>query len=1135
MLAQVAVDGRWLIVVDGDDRAERVVQGLRFFHSDPQRVVELPADDVRPYDGFSPDPSVIAERIATWAAIDGGGPLIVVAPVAGLATRIPGRNEREKSRRTVKKGDRLDRDTLARWLQSRGFLAVARVEEPGQFAVRGDVLDLWRIDGPPVRIDFFDDEIEELRRLDAVTQRTGAKLAEVAILPAREEILDDTTVERASQEFGRLVAEHGRGTGIRRRVFEDLRAGIRFAGIEAWLPALLPTDSPWEELKSFRLVVVYPEDVSNAIRDFERTSQERWEALDEEDRPLVPPKERFLSSEEVLRTLEGAHPVWELPEHAQSVDFGVRSLDGFAVKGGDLAPVVSKIKDLARKKVRVGLVAEQGPRAQQLLEMLAHHELEPTATRGINDLKPGQVGWFSGDLRNGFVAESAGWAFIPAAALFGEKKHTRKMSQAHAFFDAAVTNLSELREGDLVVHRLHGIGEYKGLTRVPIRLDATRSDWDARIAAGMVGTQTDRDVVEQDFVRIEYRDGDLLLLPVTRLEVLSKYRGASEGGTTKLDKLGGSTWAARREKVRDAVLKMAQELLAIYAKRELAERPPYGRPGRMYEAFEHQFPYDETRDQLVAIEAIHEDLLRENPMDRLLCGDVGYGKTEVAMRAAMRAVEAGRQVAVLCPTTVLAFQHAQTFKERFAGFPITIDLLSRFRSASEEKDVLSRMKSGGLDIVIGTTKLFGRDIQYKRLGLVVIDEEHRFGVKQKERLKKLRAEVDVLSMSATPIPRTLQMAMSGMRPMSVMATPPRDRLAVRTTVSKFSESRIREGILLELERQGQVFFVHNRVEDIEHIAHQLAEWVPEARYAVAHGQMEPEDLEEVLIDFIDRKIDVLVASAIIESGVDLPNVNTMFVNRAERFGLAQLYQLRGRVGRGSTRGNCILLVPEGLNPEAKRRIRTLVENADLGAGFRIAMADLEMRGAGNLLGDSQSGHIDAVGYDTWVELLEAAVHEARGDMERQRIDPEVEVPVKAFLSESMFPDVAERLGWYRRLSSSLTEPEVDDWVSEMEVRFGELPEEVANLAGMARTRVLCRDAGIIRCQWLKVRVLLQWHGSANVPVATLKALVAGSPKRFALREKEGAWEMDVRFLPQEAEKPFRFLRWVFAQLRRSET
>ncbi len=1139
VLADVTRDGRWLVVVDGQDVADRLVNALQFLHPQPKRVLPFPMDDVRPYDGFSPGSELPAARLRALWHVDNGDPVVVVAPVQALLPRVPSRAERAAAIRTFARGDHLDRDHLVRHLQEVGYLAVGRVEDSGTYAVRGDVVDLWPMGGQPLRIDFFDDEVEDIRRLDPTIQRPGPRpTGPVTVLPAREERFSAEAKERFPSQISAHVSAQARGLQLRRRLTEDVRSGIRFAGVESYLPALMETETPMAALAHLRGIVVFPDACAHALHETERTIHERWSHQDDEDRPLVSPTERYAAATDVIAALAVMHPVREQPVPG-TVDLGARPPDGFLVKASDLEPSVQKLRGLVRQGVRVALIAEDSRRAAQLVEMLATHGMKPPLVARLDAVPPSSVAVIIGPLHRGFVAIESGLAVIPAGALFGERA-ARRIEKAHAFFDASVTSLSELKEGDAVVHRLHGVGRYRGLVRVPVQVDLPRADGTPRQVADGITT------VEQDFVQVEYRDGDRMMLPVTRLDLLSRFVQAHDGGDVKLDKLGGVTWALRKGKVRDSILALATDLLAVYARREVATRPPYRYPGEAYALFEAKFPHEETPDQAAAIANVNEDLLLDVPMDRLVCGDVGYGKTEVAMRAAMRAVESDRQVAVMCPTTVLALQHLRTFTERFADFPVKVAMLSRFTSPAEERNVIAGLRDGTVDIVIGTTRLLGRSVKFAKLGLVVVDEEHRFGVTQKDRLKKMRSEVDFLAMSATPIPRTLQMAVSGMRAMSIMATPPTDRLAVRTSVASFARGRIRDAILYELERKGQVFFVHNRVEDIEALAKQLAEWVPEARFLVAHGQMAADDLEDTLIRFMDKQADVLVSSSIIESGIDLPNVNTMIVNRADRFGLAQLYQLRGRVGRGTQRAVCLLLVPDEpellpgerrvrgpVTNDAKRRIRTIVEHADLGAGFRIAMADLEIRGAGNLLGDNQSGNIDQIGYEAYLELLQEAIADTRGEHEATRIDPEVEVPVAAFLPDALFPDVTERLGRYRSLAGAVSETEIDAWLGALEEQFGtDLPDPARNLAGLARTKLLCRRWGVVRCAWLKVRVTLELHPRSKLPDRA-RALIEASPKRWALLTKDGTTTLEVRFLPDEAQRPLLFLRWLFAQFDRS--
>jgi transcription-repair coupling factor (superfamily II helicase) len=1110
LIPRIDPDGRWLVVVDEPDRADQLLRALRFFHPKPEIVEGFVADDGRPYDGFSPERGRVQQRIRALQRVDVGGPVVVVASARAMLQRVPDVTTRSLGTRTISRGDTLDRDHLAHWLTDAGYLSVPSVESAGSFAVRGDVVDIWPAAMPAgVRLDFFDDEIEGLRALDPSTGRPVAPRKRVLLLPAREERVDEAALTRLQEELGREVTAQQRGIRLRRRVIEDLRSGVRFSALEDWLPALVPTVGPCEALGELRAVVYEPGDVVASAREFLRTATQRWEVLDpEEERPLVRPSSRYDDPDAIAALADRAQKAWQNGADGAAT-FEIAGTDGFAARGADLAPVAGRLSKLAENDVRIALVADSPDRALALDELLEPHGIRTAGAVDALALERGRVSLMVGDLPRGFVDRDGGWAFIPAHVLFGAAARAKRerMDRIHALFEHEVTDLAQLKVDDPVVHRLHGVGLYKGMRRVPV--------------GG----------VAQDFVRLEYRDGDSMFLPVTRLSQLSRYTPANSQAAVKLDRLGGQTWVRRKGKVRDALLKMAHDLLALYARREIATREPLDPVGPLYRQLVARFPYEETPDQLTAIDAVHTDLDRPFPMDRLICGDVGFGKTEVALRAAMRVVENGRQVVVLCPTTVLAYQHHATWRDRFAGLPVNVRMLSRFVDADAERATLAGLADGSVDIVIGTTKVLASGVRYHKLGLVVIDEEHRFGVTQKDRLKKLRTAVDVLSMSATPIPRTLQMALGGLREMSVMATPPTDRLAVATSVSRLTEARVRDALISELERGGQSFVIHNRVETIQRFADTLAGWVPEARFAVAHGQMEDDQLEDVLVRFIDRQIDVLVCTAIVETGVDLPNVNTMLIHRADLFGLAQLYQLRGRVGRSHVRARCLLLTPEEMTPDAQKRLRVLVDNTELGAGFKVASADLELRGGGNLLGANQSGNIDQVGYEVWVELLEDAVHIAKGEASRERIEPEVEVGVDAFIPDSLIPDVHERLAWYQRLSTADDVIGIERALDDLELEVGDLPIEVRHLAGLLQARVRCRELGIVRCAWLKVRVALELHPASTLTAEVVGRVVDKHPKRFTYSPGDVP-KIDVRFTPSEANQPFQYLLWIFSQLER---
>ncbi|MBN2801035.1 MAG: transcription-repair coupling factor [Deltaproteobacteria bacterium] len=1103
VLSQLVPGGRWLVVVDEEDAARALVDGLRFFLPPKTRVERFFADGGRPYDGFAPPREVVWGRLRALHLADEGGPLLVVATAAALAQRVPSAEALREGTLSLREGTVIERDALLAWLGAGGYLRVGAVEEPGTVAARGDVVDLWPMGRKePVRVDFFDDEVEGVRRLDPATGRAREAVPAVRVVAALEERVDERALERANAALGRWVAEQGRGVQLRRRLVEELRGGYRPAALRDYLPALVPVRDPLAAFAGMEQVVVSPEDVRAALRAQAEDAARRWALLDEEERPLVPPDARFVAPEAVMAGLSGAQRVYDIAPPEVAVDLGARAPTGFGIRGADLAPAVARLRHLAEEGLRVGIAVEAG-RLRALQELFAHHGLSLPVAASPHALRRQEVAAVVGVLHQGFVAEGSGWALIAAGTLFGNRVHTERARRAHALFDKGLSALSELKKDDLVVHRVHGLGRYQGLARVEVEPG-----------------------VEQDFVRLSYRDGDLLYLPATQLQAISRYASSRAEGRIKLDKLGGVTWERRRRRVKDSILAMAQHLLELQARRELSRRPPVPAPGPLYRAVEARFPWEETPDQARAIEEIHEDLNLDRPMDRLLCGDVGFGQTEVALRAAVRVVESGRQVAVLCPTTVLAYQHLQTFRARLEGLPVRVEMVSRFVDDRAEKAALKDLREGRVDVVIGTSRLLGRAVRFQDLGLVVVDEEHRFGVRQKERLKQWRAEVDLLAMSSTPIPRSLEQAVTGVRALSVMNTPPTQRLSVRTVVARDGRDRVRDAILRELEREGQVFVVHNRVESIDQRAAQIAAWVPEARVGVAHGQLSDEALEAAMLSFVRGDVDVLVASTIIESGVDLPNVNTMIVDRADQLGLAQLYQLRGRVGRGDKRATALLLAPEELSRDARKRLQVILENTHLGAGLEIASADLELRGAGNLLGEAQSGNIHEVGYEVWLELLQEAVEEARGHQEGAAIEPIVEVRVPAFIPERLIPEVRERLGWYKRISSAETPEEVDSLLEDLEGWVGELPAEVRNLGGLVQTGLYAKGFRVIRVAWLKVRVVLELHPTS--PLAPILGRIAtATPSRFTVRD---GLTLEVRFRPEEAEQPLPFLRWMFTRL-----
>ncbi len=1131
-----------VVVVPDRDAADRMVEEVRFHVGDDGdgdadiTVLRFPADDTRTWDGLSPHPDLPRERLAALHALDQKLDAVIIVPARALLQRVLSPDTLSRLVLKLDIGDVIEPRDLTALLVSRGYLSVPRAEEPGTVALRGGIVDIWPTGSPwPVRVDFFDDEVESMATVDPHTGRGRGPIDTVEILPAREAVVTESALARASEHTLAVVDQTGSGQVRRRRLLEDFKEGLWFPAAEDYLCALHSVEALTERLRALpagRVLVVDGREADADLDTFDRRWRERWAALAPDDRPLVDPLARFLTPDAVRETLAQFVQVGGLtiaPLGTSLVSAGARDNSDLAVGKGELEPVLARVRAWLDDGWRIALVVDSHGRLERLMALLQPHRLRP-----VHRI-PGR--WFAGELSawvgpldRGFRSDDAQVAVITADELFGAKSRPAKKAVGAKREGAlSASGLSQLKVGDFVVHVRHGVGTFLGLVRKKVTVpDGPR-------------TRTE----EQDYVELEYRNGDRLALPVTRLDEVYKYRAVGDK-TPRLDKLGGTTWEAKRSKVRDRVANLAHQLLRVHAHRAIVAGHSHEGMPPEYIQFEQTFPFVETPDQDQAIQDVLADLGRAEPMDRLIIGDVGFGKTEVAMRAAMRVVLDGSQVAVLCPTTVLAYQHHRTFQERFSGTGVRVALLSSFLDSSGKKDLQGQLRKGEVDIVIGTHALLSRSVRFQNLGLVVVDEEHRFGVKQKEALKALSSSwaarpCHYLAMSATPIPRSLHMALGGLREVSVIATPPPGRRPVVTRIMRWEDRRIREEILHELQRGGQVFVVHDRVQTIQPLAARLEALVPEATFGVGHGQMEPGALEKVLVQFVRGETRVLVCTTIIESGIDMPGVNTILVNQAHMLGLAQLYQLRGRVGRGHVRGYCTLIVPEEedhLTKKAVHRLQVLQDNQELGAGMQVATADMELRGSGDLLGDSQHGQIDAVGLDTYIELLNEAVAAARGDLARDRLDPEIEVPVKCILPDQYIDEVPLRLEAYRELASCREVSQVRALVDRWEREWGEPPPEVLNLGWSAEARIRCRALGIERVNWLRVRVVLDFHPSTRVPAEVIARLVARHAGRFglsdaahaAMKDAEPGHRVVVRFGPEEGEAPFRFLHWVLRQV-----
>jgi transcription-repair coupling factor (superfamily II helicase) len=1047
--------------------------------------------DVSPYAGVTPDRALALDRIAAlWQAGSlSAGDVLVTSALGWARKGVP--HEALTSRSlSLAVEEEVDVDHVKAVLVASGYSHVSLVEDEGTFSVRGDIIDIYPpFAEQPVRLELYGDLIETMKAFDPVTQRGGDSIATLHVHPAREEILDEETLASAREKLQRLGESLMVPSSKTSAILRDLKAGVRFFGIEGFAPALFPELQPlYERLPDDTCVlVIEPDEVEAELESYLEARNDEYARESENGELVFAPTSFLLTEEELHASLHSVGPtidVRRLPEDPETA-ISFPALDNADLvrrrkqhtNEGVLPDLFKHIQTWRERYGRIVFVCASRGTADRLAGLIRNHggnvsmHREPLDLSGISAPPCDHYEVVIGELRDGFRSPSRGVAVVTDRELLG--RSSRRSSRAAAQEATAIASFKELQPGDLVVHIDFGVARYRGLERM------------------------DAGGVDGDFLALEYADNARLYLPVYRLNRVQRYAGSNQ--FTRLDKLGGTTWERTKAKVRAQLADIAEELLRIYAERKTKKGFQYSAPGEMFDEFEAEFPYEETPHQEQAIHDVISDMTSERPMDRLLCGDVGFGKTEVAMRAAFKAVIDGKQVAVLVPTTVLAEQHLKSFSRRMAHAPIRVAALSRFRSTAEAKEIMTATAEGKVDILIGTHRLLSKELKYKDLGLLVVDEEQRFGVTHKEKIKALRATVDVLTMTATPIPRTLESAMLGIRDLSVILTPPPGRLAVRTHVAKFKEATVREAITAELERGGQVYFVHNRVDTIHNIAEELRRIVPSAKIAVGHAQMRDQDLEQVMVKFLNRDTNVLVTTTIIESGIDISTANTIFVNDADRFGLAQLHQLRGRVGRGSQRAYCYLLVkdPKRLNEDAKRRLEVLQQHTELGAGIHIAHHDLDMRGAGNILGRDQSGHVESIGFELYSELLEEAIADLKGQPAEENFEPEVKIPVGAFIPERCIVDVQQRLLFYKRYSLASTDAELYDVHAELEERYGAAPTTVEALRDICQLKLTMKRIGAAKIE----------AGPKSVVVELLPSTRLAPDKVMALlRENAGTYQ-----------------------------
>ena len=1097
-----------LIVANSASNALQLAESLRFFvpEADKPRVGLFPDYETLPYDFFSPGEELISDRLKILYQLTNNKPLILVASINTLMHQLPPRTFISGSSLVISTGDLFDMGKQRSILIDAGYRSCETVTEHGQFAVRGSLLDLFPMgQNLPLRVDIFDDEIESIRRFDPDTQLTVDKVDAVEILPGREFSLTAEAIHQFKNRWHQLFDGDPRES----QIYETVSKGFSPQGIESYLP-LFHTQmaSIFDYLPETTCIYLHP-DVPTAAESFwQETSDRHAQFSGNLDRPILRPAELYLPAAEVQSKFKN-YP---------RVQWG-KSSDALALQLPDIALKHTEdthsqdLQNFIQKQDRTLILAETAGRREVLLELLNRDEIAPESTDHWELFAQSEstLGICVVPLEQGFYLKDNQFALITEAELLQERVRQRSTDETKRWVDAdqVIRNLTELRIGAPVVHIEHGVGRYLGLTTL-------KTDGQAN-----------------EFLHLEYADSNKLYVPVTSLNLIARYSGA-DADSAPLSRLGSDQWEKAKRKARAQIRDTAAELLEIYARRKAKPGFAFTDNESDYLRFCEEFPFEETEDQTTCIAAVREDMLAPRAMDRLVCGDVGFGKTEVAMRAAFTAVASNKQVMMLVPTTLLARQHYDSFRDRFANWPVKIDSVSRLKSAKEQNVIMDSFHEGELDILIGTHKLLSQKPNARRFGLLIVDEEHRFGVRQKDQLKSLKAEVDILTLTATPIPRTLNMAMASIRDLSIIATPPAKRLMVKTFVRPYEKAIIREAIQRELLRGGQVFYLHNEVRSIERCAEELRELTPEARIGIAHGQMRERDLEITISDFYHHRYDILVCSTIIETGIDIPNANTMLIERADKFGLAQLHQLRGRVGRSHHQAYAYLLTPDtkSMTADAVKRLEAIQAADHLGSGFTLATHDLEIRGAGELLGDHQSGQIHAIGFDLYQQMLEAAVKTLQSDDKKETTDflqPNIEVNLRAsaLIPDDYLPDVNTRLQLYKRISNTKDEEALRELQVEMIDRYGLLPPEVKLLIRQQRIKQIAEPLGILKIECGERSGKLRFSEQPNIDPMKLIELVQKNPEQYRF---DGATGLQFSQSLDNAEERFSYIENLLVEL-----
>jgi transcription-repair coupling factor (superfamily II helicase) len=1085
LVAEAAQSHQGLLVVVTRDtqRAHALEDELRLF-AGTLPVLHFPDWETLPYDVFSPHPEIVSQRVATLYQLPSVKRGVLVVSAATLMQRIAPRTHITGSGLMLRKGQKLDLAIEQRRLEASGYRHVPQVAEPGDFAVRGALIDIFPMGASePYRIELFDDEVESIRSFDPETQRSQQQVEKVELLPAREfPVTDD-----AAKAFRSRLRERFPIDVRRCPIYQDMKEGVTPGGIEYYLPLFFEDTATLFDYLADDALFVLGEATSEAAEQFWMQTAERYDQRAHDiERPVLPPAELYLSPDQLREQLNKRLRV-EVVEsgHEHATSSGTQPAPELPLNRKGEEPGTSLRHFIDNYPGRVLIAADSAGRREALLEQVAVVGLRPQnvdSWHAFLNNDSAKLAITIAPMEQGFALSKPALTVLTERELFGERVRTERKRRRGAARDpeSVIRDLTELSIGSPIVHVDHGVGRYQGLISMEL--------------GGMEG----------EFLTIEYAKGDKLYVPVAQLGLVSRYSGTAPE-LAPLHSLGGDAWERARKRAAEKVRDVAAELLAIYAQREArgGESIPIDR--QLIEEFGSTFPFEETPDQQQAIDAVLGDLAAPRAMDRVICGDVGFGKTEVALRAAFAAATAGKQVAVLVPTTLLAQQHYRNFADRFADWPVKVDVLSRFRSTKDVNEALKRLADGQIDVIVGTHKLLQPDIKFKQLGLVIVDEEQRFGVRQKEQLKKLRAEVDLLTMTATPIPRTLNMAMSGLRDLSLIATPPAHRMAVRTFISAWEPALIREAFQRELQRGGQIYFLHNEVDSIERTAREIQELIPDARIGIAHGQMPERELEQVMADFHRQRFNVLVCTTIIETGIDIPTANTIIINRADRFGLAQLHQLRGRVGRSHHRAYAYLIVPDrkAITADAEKRLEALASLEELGAGFTLATHDLEIRGAGELLGDEQSGQIQEIGFGLYTELLERAVRALKSgkvpdfDLTSEH-ETEVELHLPALIPDDYLPDVHTRLTLYKRIASARDHHALRELQVEMIDRFGLLPDAVKQLFAIASLKLMATPLGIRKLDFGANGGRVTFRDKPDVDPMAIIRLIQSQPRVYKL-------------------------------------